>query len=531
MWRPAALLSLSVCTGCANLGGLAVHGRKDALPPAPAQMPAMTQTIALPPSKTLEAATVQPASATIGKAPAAVSAPEIQLLEETPAPVAAAELAPSAEMAMPANTVELNLPTTLSMIGGSQPVVATAQWRVQEAYSRLDQARVLWLPSLRAGFSFHNHDGNYQASNGVITDVHRNSFQYGFGAGATGAGTTPNPGIVSQFHFAEAIFQPKVARKSAWAAGHAAAAVKNEQMLRAAVGYTNLLRAHQNVQILNESKRRTEELAQLTSDFAAAGQGLRADSDRLQTELAMVHSRMIEANQSVQLASASLAEVLSIDSTASLIPTDAALVPIDFSAVEEDASVLVGMGLACRPELKHAQALTSAAIERLKQTKYTPLIPSVLLGYTSGEFGGGLGNNVANVNNRSDFDAQMIWEVRNLGFGEAARRRETKAQVLQAKFRAMQTMDQVAREVTQAHSQVRNRSQQIDVLQTAIASATDSYTRNVERIRDGQGLPLEALQSLQALEQINQQLLDAAAAHNIAQFTLQWALGWPVDAM
>ena len=92
-------------------------------------------------------------------------------------------------------------------------------------------------------------------------------------------------------------------------------------------------------------------------------------------------------------------------------------------------------------------------------------------------------------------------------------------------------MDQVAREVTQAHSQVRNRSQQIDILQSAIASATDSYTRNVERIRDGQGLPLEALQSLQALEQINQQLLDAAAAHNIAQFTLQWALGWPVDAM
>ncbi|GAB5403577.1 MAG: hypothetical protein Aurels2KO_18080 [Aureliella sp.] len=526
MWRPAALLSLSVCTGCANLGGLVAH-RPNESPELPPTRVAVTPQPVVPPTRfdDSQSSAVLPAAATNSEYPAAVSAPEITL-----EPTAAATTLPETAV-VPLNAIELNLPTTLSMIGGSQPVVASAQWRVQEAYSRLDQARVLWLPSLRAGFSFHNHDGNYQASNGTITDVHRNSFQYGLGAGATGAGTTPNPGIVSQFHFAQAIFQPKVARKSAWAASHAATAVKNEQMLRAAVGYTNLLRAYQNVEILNASKTRTEELAQLTSDFAAAGQGLRADSDRLQTELALVHSRLIEANQTVELASANLAEVLSLDTTASLIPTDAALVPIDFAAVEEDPSALVGMGLSARPELKHAQALTSAAIERLKQTKYTPLIPSVLLGYSSGEFGGGLGNNLANVNNRSDFDAQMVWEVRNLGFGEAARRRETKAQVLQAKFRAMQTMDQVAREVTQAHSQVRNASQQIDVLQPAIASALDSYTRNIERIRDGQGLPIEALQSLQALEQINQQLLTAAAEHNVAQFTLQWALGWPVDAM
>jgi len=53
---------------------------------------------------------------------------------------------------------------------------------------QLQRSRVLWLPSLQTGFSYHRRDGNYQASNGAIVDVNRNSLQYGFGMGATGAG-------------------------------------------------------------------------------------------------------------------------------------------------------------------------------------------------------------------------------------------------------------------------------------------------------------------------------------------------------
>lgn len=541
MWRPAALLSLSVCSGCASLGEKA--GFEPSGPADPSAIAANMQpsgTTGRLPSVTpgLKLGSNHPAlpASTLAEHPGQPHS--VQSASASSGAVSNVHLAPSyasestsfdTGVALPANLIQLNLPTTLSMVGGSQPIVAAAQWRVQEAYARLDQARTLWLPSLQAGFSFHNHDGNYQASNGSITDVHRNSFQYGLGAGATGAGTTPVPGISTQFHFAEAIFQPKVRRKAAWAAGHAASATKNEQMLRAAVAYTDLLKAHQDLQILRQSQQRTEILSQLTRDFAETGQGLQADADRVQTELALVNSRLVAANEATELASASLAEALSIDATAMLVPTDATMVPLSFASEHLDACTLVGTGLATRPELKEARAITSAAIERMKQVRYTPMIPSVLLGYSSGEFGGGLGNNLNNIDNRSDFDAQLIWEVRNLGFGEAAQRRQSKAQVQQARFAIMRTMDQVAREITQAHSKVRNRSQQVGILHSAIATAETSYQRNVERIRDGQGLPLEALQSLQALENANQELLNALASHNVAQFTLQWALGWPVN--
>lgn len=428
------------------------------------------------------------------------------------------------------NVIELNLPTALSLVGGSQPVVGLAQWRVQQAYAKLDQASALWLPSIRAGFSFHRHDGNYQASDGSIVDVNRNSFQYGLGNGATGAGTTPQPGIVSQFHFAEAIYEPKVRRKTAWAAGHAAVATQNQQMLRVAVAYTQLLRAYQEVHILEQALDRTASLQGLTQNFAESGQGLQADADRLQTEAVMVESRLISARENVDVASADLAQALSIDATQTILPMDASVVPLEFVTEQYEAASLVGTGLATRPELKESQALVSAAVERLKQVKHMPLIPSVVLGYSNSGFGGGLGNDLADVRNRYDLDAQMVWEVRNMGFGEKARRREASAQIQQAKYENLRMMDNIANDITTAHAKVLHRAEQIQLMQNATTTATNSYQRNVDRIRDGAGLPLEALQSLQALEQVNLRLLNITADYNNAQFELQWALGWPVDA-
>lgn len=91
-------------------------------------------------------------------------------------------------------------------------------------------------------------------------------------------------------------------------------------------------------------------------------------------------------------------------------------------------------------------------------------------------------------------------------------------------------MDQVVREIGEAHSQVVHRAQQIEVTRQAIESARNSYERNLSRIRDGQGLPLEVLQSVQALENAHRAYLVAVMDYNEAQFRLQWALGWPVTA-
>ncbi|EMI25756.1 outer membrane efflux protein [Rhodopirellula europaea SH398] len=430
----------------------------------------------------------------------------------------------------PSQTVQMNLPTALAMIDSRHPAVGLAQWRTREAYAALDQAKVLWLPSIQAGFSFHRHDGNYQSSNGDIVDVNRNSFQYGLGAGATGAGTTnTRPGLVAQFHMADAIFQPKIAEKTAWAQGHAASGVLNQQLLQAATAYTELLEAYQDARVLEESRERVRELAGITSDFAAAGQGMQADADRMQTELRLIDSRLVGGQERVAVASARLAQAISIHSGETLLPMDVTVVPLELMAAGADKASLISTGLASRPELKESQSLVAAACEAYKREKYAPFVPSVLLGYSTGGFGGGLGNDLSDVDGRYDFDAVVTWEIRNFGLGERAARNRTSARVQQARYEKLRVMDQVAAEISESASQVEFRRQQMDLTQQAIATAERSYESNLERIKDGEGLPIEVLQAVQALESARRAYLQAVTAYNRSQFRLQWALGWPVS--
>lgn len=430
----------------------------------------------------------------------------------------------------PQNLLDLNLPSALAMIGGQHPAVGFAQWRVQQAYAELDQAKALWLPSIQTGFSFHRHDGNYQASNGSIVNVNRNSFQYGLGSGATGAGTTPRPGLIAEFHFADAIFQPKIAGRTARAWSHAAGAVKNKQLLDVSLAYIELVGAHQDSRILDESRQRTLGLSKITEDFAAAGQGLRADADRMRTETLLAENRLVGTREQIEIASAKLAQALSLDSGMQIFPLDVNAVPLELVTIESDAASLIGTGLASRPELKESGELVAAACEAYRREKYAPFVPSVVLGLSTSGFGGGLSNHLDNVDSRYDLDAAVSWNIRNLGLGEKAARRRSSARVQQAKYEKLRVMDQIAREISEAHAQLKHRRQQITLTQQAIQSAEDSYQRNLERIRDGQGLPLEVLQSVQALEAARRAYLDSVISHNQSQFQLQWALGWPVTA-
>jgi outer membrane protein TolC len=426
--------------------------------------------------------------------------------------------------------LSLNLPTALAMVGGQHPAVALAQWRIREAYARLVQTRVLWLPTLQPGVGFDKHDGNLQNSEGEIRDVNRNSLQYGLGTGATGAGTTMRPGVVAQFRLADAIFEPRIATSQAWAREHAADGAVQEQLLQVALAYLHLLDATQAHQIVQRTRESTAELAKLTRDFAATGQGSQADADRLETELRLVDSRVLEAHEQVDVAAARLAEQLHLAPDQPFLVLDPTVVPIHLVSIGEDRNGLIRTGLLTRPELKEAQALVAAADEQYRRQKMAPFLPSVLLGYSTGVFGGGRGSRVGNLDGRYDFDAIVSWELRNLGWGEAAARREAESRWQQTYFSQVRLLDQVAREISEAHLQVTHRSARMHVTEAAILSAEQSLQRNLTRIRDGQGLPLEALQSIQALEHAQRAYLESITAHNAAQFRLQRALGWPIHA-
>jgi outer membrane protein TolC len=369
-----------------------------------------------------------------------------------------------------------------------------------------------------------------QDSGGAILEVSRSSLQTGFGAGAVGAGTTPQPGLIAQFHMIDAIFQPKIAERNTSAQQHASEAVLNDQLLEAAVAYQELLRAYQLQAVAKETADNTESLARLTGEYAKAGQGTQADADRSNAELAIRRNAVARTEEAVTVAAARLAQAIGFRESPTIRPIETAVTPIELVHLNDSAQDSLATAFANRPELKESQDLVAAASERLRREKYAPLVPSVLLGASYSGFGGGEGGTIGNFAGRTDFDAIAVWQVRNLGLGEIAARNAASARVEQTRYREIQIMDVVAREVTEAQARVSARRNRIEVAKSGIQAARDSLDRNSQRIREGQGLPIEVLQAIQSLDAVKRDLVDAIVDYNIAQFQLQRALGWPISA-
>jgi outer membrane protein TolC len=306
-----------------------------------------------------------------------------------------------------------------------------------------------------------------------------------------------------------------------------AEAVTNDYLLQAAQAYLELLRATQELAIAREIRELAARLEGVTESYAKTGQGLAADHDRAATELALRTNDVVRGEEAVQVASARLAQLLSLDPTMPLAPQEPAVVPLELMPGDEAVQGLVAMGLGNRPEVRESDALVGEAVRRLARERYAPLLPSVLLGVSYGGFGAGRGGDIDAYSDRLDADAALWWEIRNLGLGERAVRSQMQSQIDQAQLRQVAILDQIAREVVESHTQVQNRKRQLEVAQDAVKVARSSYDRNLERIANAQGLPLEVLQSIQAQAQAQREYLRVVTDYNLAQFALQRALGWP----
>lgn len=423
---------------------------------------------------------------------------------------------------------KIDLTTSLALVAGENPRVGFVQQRVQEAYARLDAAEALWLPSLRLGANYNKHEGSLQASSGVVSNVSRGSLFTGFGSRAVGANSPAVPGLYANFHLADAIFQPLIAQRTLAARQYAASATTNDLLLQAALAHLELVQAVEQKRIAEETRDELKQLADLTASFAKRGQGTQADADRALTEFNLQNNAVTRAEERIRVASARLAEVLSLDEETQLRPAIPMIVPVDLVAADNDVQALAVQARTNRPELSQNLMEISAATGRYRRERYSPFVPHVGGGLSWGGLGGGMGDTITHYRDRLDVDAWAYWEVRNFGAGERAARDAARSRIYQAQFRRTELSNRIRREVAAAAARLDSARKQLVQSDASVKSAQDSYTRNLRRIRNAQGLPLEVLQSIQALNAAKTERLSAKAAYNRAQFQLHRALGWPV---
>ena len=422
-------------------------------------------------------------------------------------------------------TYPIDLGTALQLADAQNPQVAFVRERVTQAWAQQQAAETLWIPTLRGGVSFTEHNGTLQETPGRVIDTHRYSVQTGAGAAAFGAGPPMLPGLAADFHLADAMFQPLAARRATDARRAASAAATNDLLLDVARAYFDLLRSSADVTIAGELQQNTKHLAGLTEAYARTGTGLQADADRLHTETSLRHNEFVRAEESVWVASSRLVRLLHLDQSTILQPVGSDLVPLELVSAATRLADSLEIARSWRPELIENQNLLSEAHARAQREKYAPLVPTLSLGLSYGGFGGaGTGSN-SYFNDRTDFQAMAYWQLRSLGLGDQAARRERLSQVRQAGHRQDAIADQVAQEVTEAYAAWRSRARQIEPAEQGVRAAKASYDRNLERIKGGQGLPIEVLQSIQALAAARREHARAITDFNAAQFALHRATG------
>jgi outer membrane protein TolC len=209
---------------------------------------------------------------------------------------------------------------------------------------------------------------------------------------------------------------------------------------------------------------------------------------------------------------------------------------------------LVAEALRGRPELGENAALLEAAVTRYKAAKWRPMAPIFLSNMAYGGFGGGpeiIGKTkagasvfgesgvIGNFGNRFDIDIGLQWRLDGLGLANVAAIRETRLDVEAVTIRQMQVQDLVVSQVVRTAESIRRARQRVQVTRAGLfdddnrpkGAVYRSLRRNFLRIRFGQGLPLEVLDSTRRLSDVLATYADALTDYDRARFRLLIALG------
>jgi outer membrane protein TolC len=445
---------------------------------------------------------------------------------------------------LPQQTSPLDLDTALRLAGVRNPEILLARERVALAVAVHQEAAVKFLPSINVGTNVDTHSGTLQQSNGTIAEINRGAMYLGLGANAVAAGTVSVPGLVVSGNVAAGIYAALVTRQVVRQRQFASLAVRNDMLLRVTAAYMELLRAEGHLAVGLETRRKAAEVARITAAYVKAGQGRQADADRAATTFDLWDNRVVQFEGDVLTASAKLAQVLDLDPSVRLQPTDAWVVPAPVVPDPIPLKELLVIALRQRPELAQRRAAIDAAFLTLQGAKLLPFSPNVTLGYSAGTFGGGSNvvaagvsdpltgafvqqNRFGNFADRQDVDAVVYWTAQNLGLGNVALIRIARSNLRSQDLRLVQTLDMIGQQVAAAYAATHARFAQIATTEKSVQTSKNGYEEDMLRIRQGQGLPIELLDSLRLLGESRLTYLDAIVDYNEAQFALYVALGQP----
>jgi outer membrane protein TolC len=459
---------------------------------------------------------------------------------EQPTKVLTSSHEPPVRLKLPASaedepTLPINLATALALAGVRPLDIAVAAERVRLAAAQLQRARALWLPTIYLGTDYFRHDGQLQDVAGNVFGTSKSSFMVGGGPSAV-------------FALCDALFSPLAARQDVRAREALALAARNDSLLAVAEAYFNVQQARGELAGAEDAARKADTMVQTAEKLAP---NLIPEVEALRTRVEAAHRRqaMHTAREHWRTTSAELTRVLRLEPSVLLQPLEAPHLGVTLVSPERPLAELIPIALTNRPELAAQQAFVQATLERLRQERLRPLIPSVMVRGAStpvtgtlagGLFGGGIDERIGDFSARSDFDIQFLWQFENLGVGNRGRVNERRAENRLAVLEQFRTQERIAAEVVQARAQLRSATERLGEAEIELKAAAELTNKNIQGLRDTQDTkpgkaavllirPQEVVAAVQALALAYNAFYGAVADYNRAQFRLYRALGQPAE--
>jgi outer membrane protein TolC len=468
----------------------------------------------------------------------------------------------------------ISLPIALRLAQTTNLDIAQAREFLAQANAALTQANATALPTINLGSAYNTHDGNIQKTEGNIEKVNRSSL-------FVGLGPSVNVGL------ADAIFLPLAARQVVVSTRATVDRINNEISLLVADAYFAVLRQRRRLARVDEtldyllSNRGTPNrsgskgLFPLVRDFVEGGgpEAARSELERVRVEVLSRQEERVGILQDYRVASAELARLLRLDPAIPLWPVEDFRRPVSIPGenwLSQSVEELAAVALANRPEIAENQALVQAALARLQHARYRPLLPTLALNYSWGDYGGGPdqnllitntggkitvtaigglpgqpgsfgpGRDLKHFNTRDDFDASLFWKLNNLGFGNLAEIRQRQSQYRQQEFRRLQVQDQVVAQVVQAFELVRGWRERIDITASSLfdsqGRARGPVFQSLRLIFDKvRAVPttrtLEVLDSIRSLNSLLDTYGNALTDYERSRFRLIFVLGMPAQGL
>jgi outer membrane protein TolC len=465
----------------------------------------------------------------------------------------------------------LSLPVALRLVQTTNLDIAQAREFLNQAQAALERANLAVIPNFNLGNTYVAHNGNIQRTEGNIEKVNRVS-------DFVGGGPSLSVGV------SDAIFLPLAARQVVAASEAGLQRVNNDTLLAVADAYLAVMRARRRLARVEEtlefltsprstaSRSQSRGLLPVVEAFykAGASTALKAEVERVRVEILRRNEEKAAAIQDFLVASAELARLLRLDPAIPLWPVEDFRFPIPIGGDEylhKSMEELALLALGNRPELAENRALVQAALERVKNAKFRPWLPNLVMNYNWGNFGGGPDLNpsivkeptvpggrvtvitqpgfgptgeIHHMNTRDDFDVSLVWRLQNMGFGNLAEVRENQAIYRRQELRRLQVQDIVVAQVVQAYDLVVGWRDRLNITKVSLfdeqgmptGPVFQSLRLNFERIRTvPETRALEVLDSIRSLNDLLEAYGQAVTDYERARFRLLIALGLPPQSL